>query len=88
MAAAYDMPDGAPLDESGNWRTSWLQWLSRTHRAVLSIQRSGTTAQRPTELLWIGLYYFDTTLGKPIWIKAVPAKPTPAVWVDATGAVV
>jgi hypothetical protein len=84
----YDLPDGAPFDELGNWTPSWLQWLARTHRAALSVQRSGTTAQRPTEVLWIGLFYFDTTLNKPIWVKSVPAKPAAAVWIDSTGAAV
>lgn len=83
--ASYDLPDGAPFDEAGNWTPSWLQWLARTHRAVLSVQQSGTTADRPTALLWIGRPYFDETLNIPIWVQAVPAKPAPAVWVDSTG---
>jgi len=88
VSASYDMPDGAPLDEGGNWKTAWLQWLARTHRAVSAAQQSGPTADRPTTVLWIGRTYFDTTINKPIWVKSVPAKPTPAIWVDATGAVV
>jgi len=51
-------------------------------------QQSGTTANRPISTaqfpLWVGRIYFDTTLGKPIWVKSL----SPTVWVDATGAVV
>lgn len=46
---------------------------------------SGTTAQRPTWQI-VGMQYFDTTIGKPIWCKT--ASPTSPVWVDATGATV
>ena len=43
---------------------------------------SGTTASRPSNET-VGYIYFDTTLGKPIWLKT-----TPNIWVDATGNVV
>lgn len=46
-----------------------------------AISNSGTSAQRPTENLYIGQFYFDTTLSKPIWYKGDS-------WVDATGVVV
>jgi len=38
----------------------------------------GTTEERPTQNLYIGLMYFDTTLNKPIWRKSNG-------WVDSTG---
>lgn len=41
-----------------------------------------TTEGRPKDLLTIGYCCFDTTLGKPIWLKAKN------VWVDATGTTV
>jgi hypothetical protein len=41
----------------------------------------GVTSERPTEGLAIGLFYFDTTLGIPIWWDG-------SNWVDATGATV
>lgn len=48
---------------------------------TLQYRDSGTTANRPTGLGGgnTGQFYFDTTLGKPIWWKT-------AGWVDATGA--
>lgn len=45
----------------------------------------GTTAARPTADLELGQMFFDSTIGKPIWLKAT----TPSVvWVDSTGAAV
>ena len=41
----------------------------------------GETSERPVEGLAIGLFYFDTTLGIPIWWDG-------SNWVDATGATV
>lgn len=81
----YDLPDGPPLDAGGRFTPAWAQWLTRTHASVRTNQDSGPTAQRPDTLLWIGRFYFDTDLGKPIWVQSVPAAPTPAVWCDATG---
>jgi hypothetical protein len=45
---------------------------------------SGTTAQRVPVPSSIGFQYFDTTLGKPIWVKSL----NPTVWVDAMGTTV
>lgn len=47
----------------------------------LVVPPSGTTANRPTTQLQIGQFYFDTTLGFPIWWNGTD-------WVDATGTVV
>ncbi len=44
---------------------------------------SGTTAQRPTaDFIDVGFRYFDTTLGKPIFAKAISGSTI--TWVDAT----
>ena len=61
-------------------------WLDEAYQLLFSIQQSGTTAQRPTSVLWIGRFYFDTTLGIPIWIKSVTASV--ATWVNGAGVVV
>jgi hypothetical protein len=42
---------------------------------------SGPTTSRPSPPGFIGQYYFDTTLGFPVWVKTI----SPAVWVDASG---
>lgn len=38
-----------------------------------AVTRSGTTAQRPTTGVWIGMPYFDTTLGQEIYVSAATA---------------
>lgn len=46
--------------------------------SAVSVPQSGPTADRPTTNLVVGEYYFDTTLGTPIWYDG-------SGWVDATG---
>lgn len=64
-----------------------LAWLTQLARIVNASVSSGTTANRPTVLLWAGRPYFDTDLaagaGKPIWRNAGNT-----AWIDATGSVV
>lgn len=80
----FDYPSGMPLVDDNKMATSaWSSTFSRWQNLILTIQSAGTTAQRPTSLLWIGRQYFDTTLGKPIYLKAV----RPSVWVDGAGTV-
>ncbi|WIF20472.1 hypothetical protein SEA_BERKA_8 [Arthrobacter phage Berka] len=43
------------------------------------VSASGTTAARPTDAT-VGFEYFDTTLGKPVWLKTAPS-----AWVDSAG---
>jgi hypothetical protein len=47
----------------------------------INLPASGITAERPVTNLQIGQFYFDTTLGFPIWYNG-------SDWVDATGTVV
>lgn len=47
----------------------------------ITIPSSGATAERPINQLQVGQYFFDTTLGIPIWYDGTN-------WVDATGATV
>lgn len=42
------------------------------------IPASGSTSSRPTLNLLVGQFYFDTTLGYPVWYNGTN-------WVDATG---
>lgn len=86
MATNYDFPADTPVvDANGNLTIPWAQWIQRTHNNAKTLQQSGVTADRPTSVLWIGRVFFDTSLGKPVWIKQV--KPA-VIWVDATGAAV
>jgi len=47
----------------------------------VTVPASGTTANRPTERLAIGQFYYDTTLGIPIWWNGT-------VWKNASGTTV
>lgn len=81
---AYDYPTSTQLvDQNGNVTVPWSQWIQRTQNIVRTLNTSGPTAQRPVDILWIGLFFFDTTIGKPIWLKSV----NPNVWVDGAGTV-
>jgi hypothetical protein len=82
--ANFDFPGDFPVVGEGRKLTvPWASWFTRANRTVQAVNQSGTTANRPTSGLWVGRPFFDTTLNKPIWVKAV----SPAVvWVDATGA--
>lgn len=81
----FDFPSNSVVVDTGRMMTvPWGAWFQRIHDICIAGQQSGATADRPTSLPWIGRGFFDTTLGKPIWIKSV----RPIVWVDATGAVV
>jgi hypothetical protein len=49
--------------------------------------RAGTTAERPTGstgVRWVGMPYFDQTLGKPVFLKFTSS----SIWVDGSGAIV
>jgi hypothetical protein len=81
----FEQPGDLPITAGGERITpAWAQWITRVHAAVSALYQSGTTANRPTALLWVGRPYFDTTLNKPVWVAAV--KPT--VWRDAAGVIV
>ena len=69
------------IDANGNMvevNQEWRNFFSSVYNICSSATMSGTTANRPTKLLWTGRTYFDTTLGIPIWYKTDG-------WVDATG---
>lgn len=74
VGSFYSRIDGSTgatfyVKETGAGNTGWVAFVP-----VLS----GTTAARPVANLVVGMSYFDTTLGKPVWYKG-PG------WVDATG---
>lgn len=67
----YDFnTDSTPTSGSSNFITSGGVYNA--------LYKSGTTAQRPTTNLVVGMQYFDTTLGQPIWWNGT-------AWVDALG---
>ena len=76
------MNNNIPLLDN-TFSEAWIRYFSILDTLVNTVNLSGLTADRPTENLYIGMSYFDTTLGKPIWLKSVK----PSVWVLATGVV-
>jgi hypothetical protein len=72
------------FDRAGNFTPAWAGWFSQAQQILQDAANSGTTAQRPTTILYIGKPFFDTTLGVPICLKSV----NPPVWVNGVGAVV
>lgn len=73
-----NQPPNVAVDQGGQVSPGWATWFSQASIILLALTQSGTTAQRPTRLLWAGRMYFDTTLGLPIWYKG-PG------WVKADG---
>lgn len=71
-----------PLDLS---KPTWAGWFSVAQNILQATSTSGPTAGRPIKNLYVGQFYFDTTLGYPVWCKTTGASP---VWVNATGAAV
>jgi hypothetical protein len=59
----------------------WVEFFSDAYFAIAGLQQSGTTANRPTKRLYVGLPYFDTTLNRPIFY-------TGSDWIRADGVVV
>ena len=52
-----------------------------SYNIATSIPASGITADRPAQQLQVGQFYFDTTLGIPIWWNGT-------VWKNASGTTV
>lgn len=63
---------------------NWYSFFNTLRNGIVWRSQSGTTAQRPTKFLEIGLPYYDTTLNKPIWLSSI----SPITWKDAAGTTV
>jgi hypothetical protein len=76
MALLNQPPQGAVVNRDGTATPGWSPFFSAIFALLTAMTQSGTTAQRPTTLLWTGRMYYDTTLGLPIfyqgpgWVKA------------------
>lgn len=60
---------------------SWVTWFKTVDNFIRSGSSSGTTANRPTKNLFVGLSYMDNDLGKQIQIQSL----NPTIWVDSNG---
>ena len=77
MTIITDVPQTGPIEQTVQNGTSiirppWFAWFKQVFLTCFSVQDSGTTAQRPSNLpqpqqLWIGRRYFDTTVDQPVW---------------------
>jgi len=68
------------IDQLNNALRLYFNQIDNFAQAVM-VPSSGTTADRPTERLMVGQYYFDTTVGLPIYWNGTN-------WIDAAGNVV
>lgn len=73
-----DVPSDKLVDENGNLTPSWAIFFDRLRDGVQSPRPlSGTTAQRPTRYVELGLIFNDTSINKSIKVKSI----NPIVWV-------
>lgn len=90
--ALIGAPGTSPVDEQGDdgmltsVSSGWRNFFNAVFNICNALTMSGTTANRPTGMLWPGRMYFDTSLaanGKPIFVNK-----NGTGWIDATGAAV
>lgn len=84
----FDVPSPRrDIDQDGMFDRAWYTFFNSLRQGVVRNTQSGSTAERPVSGggLEIGMRYYDTTLGKPIFVHQV--KPV-VVWHDAAGGVV
>lgn len=82
MSLINNAPIAEPIaSKVGKAAGAWPNWFGQVFRICFDVQNSGPTASRPSTNLYPGKFYFDTTLGKPVWVNT-----TSTGWVDATGA--
>jgi hypothetical protein len=59
------------VDADDRVQTPWAQWFSQLQPILQSVVASGPTAGRPTQNLFIGYPYFDTTLDQMVYWNGV-----------------
>lgn len=80
------LPQTNVFTEKGDRMTSvWQAWFGSIQNWLGPQGAVGSTTTRPKVGIYVGLSYFDTTLGKPVFVQQVSPS---IVWVDATGGVV
>jgi len=80
-------PAARIIGEGGSTSYEWQAFFDSMQQVAYNGSRSGPTGSRPTNDFkgrWIGMPYFDTTLGIPIWLSSV----SPDVWVRYDGTAV
>jgi hypothetical protein len=51
----------------GKLSSVWSQWISRLEYIVKTLTMAGKTSERPTERLWTGQRYYDSTLNQLVF---------------------
>jgi len=78
----------APITlDKGGVTFEWIALFAALQSLAFNASRSGPTVDRPTASMrvrWIGMPYYDTTLGLPVFLHSVD----PDVWHNGAGAVV
>jgi hypothetical protein len=77
MPVRLEQPDNPPT----------LPWFAQLARIVNASVSSGTTANRPTDFLFLGRFYWDEDLDKPVFVKSFDPVTGVTVWVDGAGVV-
>jgi hypothetical protein len=69
------------VDDKGMINPEWQEFFSAAFFSLRAQEMSGTTANRPTKRLFVGMPYFDTSLGYEIRYNGT-------AWVNGSGVVV
>lgn len=59
------------VDADDRVQPPWVQWFSQLQPILQSVVASGPTSGRPTQNLFIGYPYFDTTIGQTVYWNGV-----------------
>ena len=59
------------VDADDRVQTPWAQWFSQLQPILQSVVASGPTSGRPTQNLFIGYPYFDTTIDQTVYWNGV-----------------
>jgi len=59
------------VDANDRVQTPWAQWFSQLQPVLQSVVASGPTSGRPTQNLYIGYPYFDTTIDQMVYWNGV-----------------
>ena len=86
MFNAQRNKDGAITDLE--LTTDWASFFHSLQQTAFAQSRSSTTAFRPSKVLdgrYIGMPYFDTSLGLPVFLKTASTAASTDVWVNGAG---
>lgn len=67
-----------PVQQGNLLSRAWSFWFTRVDKSTSYFRGVFTSADRPARQLEAGVWYFDTTLGIPVFYDG-------AGWIDAMG---